>query len=123
VRHPASIQNDTGWTFSLPARSAHGSGTSGRTPYSGGGPSKANRRASARRCVVMVVPGQEATIPGPGHGGAGCTMQPERVCGSQGCGWPFGGGRWRLHVRSRRVNHIRRVISIVGSVNRSPGRV
>src|SRR5262249_61763194 len=40
-----SIQNDTGWTFSLPSRSADGPGTSRRTPYLRGGPSKANRQA------------------------------------------------------------------------------
>src|SRR5262249_61645254 len=44
-----SIQNDTGWTFSLPSRSADGPGTSRRTPYLRGGPSKANRQAMAWR--------------------------------------------------------------------------
>jgi hypothetical protein len=48
-----SIQNDTGWTLSLPTRSAHGSGTSGRTPYSGGSPSKANRQGLAARQLPL----------------------------------------------------------------------
>jgi hypothetical protein len=53
-----SIQNVTGRRCLLPTRSSHGSAISRRTPYSGGGPSKAVRRA------VAVVSQNKFALPG-----------------------------------------------------------
>jgi hypothetical protein len=94
-------RSDTGWTRSLPAKSAHGSGVSRRTPYSGGGSSKANRCGG-----VASVAGVGGRVAGVGEGWRGSTLFGSRhtrhtATPGIGCGWRRSWHRPRVAPRPK----------------------